>query len=291
MNIENYLKDWKKKVDDKLNEHLPSEEEYPPLLHKAMRHTVLAGGKRIRSILMLTAYSISGGHNFDEIMPVSSAIELIHAYSLIHDDLPAMDNDDYRRGLPSSHKKFGEDIAILAGDALFSHAFYIIAHSNIKPVLKEKVLKNLTETIGDKGIIGGQTEDVLFEESNKSPKLLRYIHSHKTASFFSAVCELGTILAETSEDKILAARKGGLLMGMAFQIQDDILDVEGKKEEMGKEVRKDNNKLTYPSVYGTGFSKIIARKYSSLALKQLKVLNPKDKTFENILNLLTTRKN
>jgi len=291
MNIENYLKDWKKKVDDKLNEHLPSKEEYPPLLHKAMRYTVLAGGKRIRSILMLTAYSISGGYDFDEIMPVSSAIELIHAYSLIHDDLPAMDNDDYRRGLPSSHKKFGEDIAILAGDALFSHAFYIIAHSNIKPVLKEKVLKNLTETIGDKGIIGGQTEDVLFEESNKSPKLLRYIHSHKTASFFSAVCELGTILAETSEDKILAARKGGLLMGMAFQIQDDILDVEGKKEEMGKEVRKDNNKLTYPSVYGTGFSKIIARKYSSLALKQLKVLNPKDKTFENILNLLTTRKN
>ena len=291
MNIKNYLKDWKKKIDDKLNEHLPTEEEYPPLLHKAMRYTVLAGGKRIRSILMVTAYSLSGGRNFDEIMPVSSAIELIHAYSLIHDDLPAMDNDDYRRGILSSHKKFGEDIAILAGDALFSHAFYIIAHSNLKPVLKEKVLKTLTETIGDKGIIGGQIEDVLFDRSNKSPKLLRYIHSHKTASFFSAVCEIGTILAEAGEDKILAARKGGLLMGMAFQIQDDILDVEGKKEEMGKEVRKDNNKLTYPSVYGTDFSKIIAKKYSSLALKQLKALDPKDETFENILNCLTVRKN
>jgi len=291
MNIENYLKNWKKRVDEKLNEHLPSEEEYPPLLHKAMRYTVLAGGKRIRPILMLTAYSLSGGHNFDEIMPVSSAIELIHAYSLIHDDLPAMDDDDYRRGILSSHKKFGEDIAILAGDALFSHAFYIIAHSHLKPILKERVLKTLTTTIGNKGIIGGQTEDVLFDSSNKSPKLLRYIHSHKTASFFSASCEIGTILAEAKEDQILAARKGGLLMGMAFQIQDDILDVEGKKEEMGKEVRKDNNKLTYPSIYGTDFSKIIAKKYSSLALKQLKILEPKDETFGNILNFLIARKN
>ena len=291
MNIESYLKNWKKKVDEKINEHLPPEEEYPPLLHKAMRYTVLAGGKRIRSILMLTAYSLTGGDNFDEIMPVSSAIELIHAYSLIHDDLPAMDNDDYRRGILSSHKKFGEDIAILAGDALFSHAFYIISHSKLSPILKERVLKTLTETIGNKGIIGGQTEDVLFDISNKSPKLLRYIHSHKTASFFSASCEIGTILAEAEEDKILAARKGGLLMGMAFQIQDDILDVEGKKEEMGKETGKDNNKLTYPLIYGTDFSKIIAKKYSSLALKELQILHPKDETFKNIINLLTGRKN
>jgi geranylgeranyl diphosphate synthase, type II len=290
MNIENYLKNWKKKVDDKLDEHLPSKEEYPSLLHKAMRYTVLAGGKRIRSILMLTAYSLSGGRDFDGIMPVSSAIELIHAYSLIHDDLPAMDDDNYRRGILSSHKKFGEDIAILAGDALFSHAFYIIAHSNLKPILKEKVLKTLTTNIGNKGIIGGQTEDVLFDSSNKSPKLLRYIHSHKTASFFSASCEIGTILAEADEEKILAARKGGLLMGMAFQIQDDILDVEGKKEEMGKEARKDNNKLTYPSIYGTDFSKVIAEKYSSLALKQLKKLKPQDKTFEEITNFLMVRK-
>jgi len=153
------------------------------------------------------------------------------------------------------------------------------------------VLKVLTTTIGNKGIIGGQTEDVLSDSSNKTPKLLRYIHSHKTASFFSAVCEIGAILAETTEDKILASRKGGLLMGMAFQIQDDILDVEGKKEEMGKEVRKDNNKLTYPLVYGIDFSKIIAKKYSSLALKQLNILKPNDKTFENLLNFLLARKN
>ncbi len=291
MDIENYLKDWKKKVDNKLNEHLPSEEEYPPLLHKAMRYSVLAGGKRIRAILMITTYSLSGGKNFDEIMPVSSAIEFIHSYSLIHDDLPAMDNDDYRRGILSSHKKFGEDIAILAGDALFSHAFYIISHSNIRADLKEETLRVLTQAIGNKGIIGGQIEDVVSDSSEKNPKLLRYIHSHKTASFFSAACEIGAILAEANKKKILASRRGGLLIGMAFQIQDDILDVEGKKEEMGKEVKKDKNKLTYPSVYGIDFSRKIAKKYSMLALNQLSVLSGKDKIFEDLLNFLLGRRN
>ncbi|MBN1693914.1 polyprenyl synthetase family protein [candidate division WOR-3 bacterium] len=291
MNIENYLKDWKKKVDDKLNEHLPSEEEYPPLLHKAMRYSVLAGGKRIRAILMITTYSLSGGKHFDEIMPVSSAIEFIHSYSLIHDDLPAMDNDDYRRGILSSHKKFGEDIAILAGDALFSHAFYMISHSNIRADLKEETLRVLTRAIGNKGIIGGQIEDVISDSGEKNPKLLRYIHSHKTASFFSAVCEIGTILADANKEKISASRKGGLLIGMAFQIQDDILDVEGKKEEMGKEVKKDKNKLTYPSVYGIDFSRKIAKKYSMLALKQLNVISGNDKIFEDLLDFLLGRRN
>jgi len=291
MNIENYLKDWKKKIDDKLSEHLPSEEEYPQLLHKAMRYSVLSGGKRIRAILMITAYSFSGGNKFDEIMPVSSAIELIHSYSLIHDDLPSMDDDDYRRGGLSCHKKFGEGIAILAGDALFSHAFYLISHSNIKADLKEKILKVLTEAIGNQGIIGGQIEDILSDSNRKEPKLLRYIHSHKTASFFSAVCEIGAILAGASKDKILASRKGGLFIGMAFQIQDDVLDVEGKKEELGKEVKKDNDKLTYPLVYGVDFSKRIAKKYSMLALKHLSILKDNDGIFENLLNYLLGRRN
>ena len=291
MDIENYLQTWKKKVDNKLDEYLPREEEYPSLLHKAMRYSVLAGGKRIRAILMLTTYSLLGGEDFDLIMPVSAAIEFIHSYSLIHDDLPAMDDDDYRRGNLSSHKKFGEDIAILAGDALFSHAFYVISHSNIRTDLKEKTLQVLTEAIGNKGIIGGQIEDVISSSESKDPKLLRYIHSHKTASFFSAASEIGAILAEAPERKILASRKGGLLIGMAFQIQDDILDVEGKKEEMGKEVKKDKDKLTYPSVYGVDFSKKAAEKYSGLALKQLSILGAENKIFEDLLNFLLGRKN
>jgi len=291
MNIENYLATWKKKVDDKLNEHLPSEDEYPQLLHKAMRYSVLSGGKRIRAILMITTYSLAGGRQLDEIMPVSSAIEFIHSYSLIHDDLPAMDDDDYRRGALSCHKKFGEGIAILAGDALFSHAFYLISHSDIAAELKEKTLKVLTEAIGNRGIIGGQIEDVLSDSNKKNPKLLRYIHSHKTASFFSAVCEIGTILAKAPTEKVLASRKGGLSIGMAFQIQDDILDVEGKKEEMGKEVKKDNDKLTYPLIYGVGFSRKIAEKYSMLALKQFDILNDKDGILEGLLKYLLGRRN
>jgi geranylgeranyl diphosphate synthase type II len=291
VDIENYLKTWKKKVDSKLDEYLPREEDYPSLLHKAMRYSVLAGGKRIRAILMITTYSLSGGNKFDLIMPVSAAIEFIHSYSLIHDDLPAMDDDDYRRGILSSHKKFGEDIAILAGDALFSHAFYVIAHSKLSADLKERTLKVLTEAIGNKGIIGGQIEDVISSSDSKDPKLLRYIHSHKTASFFSASCEIGAILAEAPPKKILASRKGGLLIGMAFQIQDDILDVEGKKEEMGKEVKKDKNKLTYPSVYGVDFSRKIARKYSILALKQLSNLDAENKISESLLDFLLGRKN
>ncbi len=291
MNIENYLTTWKKKVDDKLNEYLPSEDEYPQLLHKAMRYSVLSGGKRIRAILMITTYSLSGGRKLDDIMPVSSAVEFIHSYSLIHDDLPAMDDDDYRRGVLSCHKKFGEAIAILAGDALFSHAFYLISHSDIEAGLKEKTFKALTEAIGNRGIIGGQVEDVLSDSNRKDPKLLRYIHSHKTASFFSAVCEMGAILAEAPMDKILASRRGGLLLGMAFQIQDDILDVEGKKEEMGKEVEKDKDKLTYPLVYGIDFSKTIAKRYSMLALRELSVFDDKDKIFEELLNFLLGRRN
>ncbi|MEJ2567983.1 MAG: polyprenyl synthetase family protein [candidate division WOR-3 bacterium] len=291
MNIENYLTTWKKKVDDKLNEHLPSEDEYPQLLHKAMRYSVLSGGKRIRAILMMTTYSLSGGRKLDEIMPVSSAIEFIHSYSLIHDDLPAMDDDDYRRGVLSCHKKFGEGIAILAGDALFSHAFYTISHSYIAAELKEKTLKVLTEAIGNGGIIGGQIEDILSDSNTKDPKLLRYIHSHKTASFFSAVCEMGAILAEAPMEKVLASRKGGLFIGMAFQIQDDILDVEGEKEEMGKEAEKDKDKLTYPLIYGVEFSRKIAKKYSSLALKQFNILNDKDGILEDLIKYLLGRRN
>ncbi len=291
MNIENYLATWKKKVDYKLNEHLPSEDEYPQLLHKAMRYSVLSGGKRIRAILLMTTYSLLGGDKLDEIMPVSSAIEFIHSYSLIHDDLPAMDDDDYRRGVLSCHKKFGEGIAILAGDALFSHAFYMISHSDIKAELKERTMKVLTEAIGNRGIIGGQIEDVLSDSNIRDVKLLRYIHSHKTASFFSAVCEMGAILAEAPREKVMASRKGGLLLGMAFQIQDDILDVEGKKEEMGKEADKDKYKLTYPLIYGVEFSRRIAKRYSTLALGQLSILNDEDGIFENLLNYLLSRRN
>jgi len=289
MNIKNYLEQWKKKIDEKLLEYLPTETTYPPTLSKAMRYTVIAGGKRIRPILLITTYNLCGGKDINNIFPVACALEFIHSYSLIHDDLPAIDNDDFRRGIPTSHKKFGEDIAILAGDALFSHTFYIIANSNINPEIKDKILKVLTYAVGNQGIIGGQVKDVESNSNIRDPKLLRYIHSHKTALFFSAACEIGGILAGVDKEKLISLKKGGLFLGMTFQIIDDILDVEGEKEDVGKDVRSDENKLTYPSLYGMEFSKKIARKYSELSIKKFESINDKNNIIKNITLVLLNR--
>lgn len=289
MNIKNYLAQWKKKIDEKLLEYLPTETTYPPTLSKAMRYTVIADGKRIRPILLITTYNLCGGKNINNIFPVACALEFIHSYSLIHDDLPAIDNDNFRRGIPTSHKKFGEDIAILAGDALFSHTFYTIAQSSISTEVKDKILKVLTFAVGNQGIIGGQVKDVESNSDIKNPKLLRYIHSHKTACFFSVSCEIGGILAGADKEKLILLKKGGLFLGMTFQIIDDILDIEGKKEEIGKDIKSDENKLTYPSLYGIEFSKKIARKYSELSIKKFELIDDKNNIIKNIILMLLNR--
>jgi len=289
MNIQKYLAEWKKKIDEKLLEYLPSEDTYPPTLSKAMRYTVLAGGKRIRPILLITIYQLCGGKDLNKIFPVACALEFIHSYSLIHDDLPAIDNDDYRRGILSSHKKFGENIAILAGDALFSHNFRIVVESSIDPKEKEKILKVLTFFVGNRGIIGGQVKDVESNTNMKDPKLLRYIHSHKTAFFFSAACEIGGILACVDKDKLISLRMGGLYLGMTFQIIDDILDVEGRRDELGKDIKSDENKLTYPAQYGLKFSKKIAKKYSELSIKEFKMVDDGSEVMKNMVLFLLER--
>lgn len=289
MNIQKYLAEWKKKIDEKLLEYLPSEDTYPPTLSKAMRYTVLAGGKRIRPILLITIYQLCGGKDLNKIFPVACALEFIHSYSLIHDDLPAIDNDDYRRGILSSHKKFGENIAILAGDALFSHNFRIVVESSIDPKEKEKILKVLTFFVGNRGIIGGQVKDVESNTNMKDPKLLRYIHSHKTAFFFSAACEIGGILACVDKDKLISLRMGGLYLGMTFQIIDDILDVEGRRDELGKDIKSDEDKLTYPAQYGLKFSKKIAKKYSELSIKEFEMVDDGSKVMKNMVLFLLGR--
>ncbi|MBA7614800.1 Farnesyl diphosphate synthase [subsurface metagenome] len=289
MNIQKYLAEWKKKIDEKLLEYLPSEDTYPPTLSKAMRYTVLAGGKRIRPILLITIYQLCGGKDLNKIFPVACALEFIHSYSLIHDDLPAIDNDDYRRGILSSHKKFGENIAILAGDALFSHNFRIVVESSIDPKEKEKILKVLTFFVGNRGIIGGQVKDVESNTNMKDPKLLRYIHSHKTAFFFSAACEIGGILACVDKDKLISLRMGGLYLGMTFQIIDDILDIEGKRDELGKDIKSDEDKLTYPAQYGLKFSKKIAKKYSELSIKEFEMVDDGSKVMKNMVLFLLGR--
>jgi len=265
LKMEKLIKELQEKIDYYLNLYMPKEDEFPPELHKAMRYCLFSGGKRLRPALLLLSYEVCDGGKFEDVMPFACAVELIHTYSLIHDDLPAMDNDDYRRGKLTTHKVFGEAIAILSGDALFSYSFNLITKTNKKPEIILKGIEILTDAIGNYGIIGGQTMDILMKGKTPSPKILRYIHSHKTAFFISSCCEIGGILAEGKSKDIENLKKGGFYLGMAFQIADDLLDVYGDEEKVGKKLKKDIEKITYPNVYGVKLSQKMLSKYTELA--------------------------
>jgi len=268
------LKELKKVVDKYLDQFLPEKSTFPSIIYQAMRYSIFAGGKRIRPILLILSYDACGGQNREKIMGIACALEMIHTYSLIHDDLPSMDNDDLRRGKPTLHKVFGEALAILAGDALFSRAFYTIAHSDIPKDTLNQAERVLTNAISDTGIVGGQVVDIEIAMQKKKtlPKILRYIHSHKTATFISASCEIGGILANTNSSNRLHLRNGGLALGMAFQILDDVLDVIGDEKIVGKNLRTDENKITYPQLYGIEESKRRVKKYTDLAIKEFSAL-------------------
>lgn len=291
MDIKEYLKKEKERIDRYLEKYLPPEEAYPSIIHKAMRYSVFAGGKRLRPILLLTAYRAVGGENEEDIMPFACSLELIHTYSLIHDDLPAIDNDDLRRGKPTSHKVFGEAIAILAGDALFSFAFELMLKTRVPPGILRRAMEVLTSAIGTSGIIGGQVMDVEGEKLEPNPRLLRYIHSHKTGAFISASVEIGGILGRGKKKEIEALRKGGGYMGMAFQIVDDILDVVGDEKKMGKKINKDadTGKITYPSVYGLSGARKRAEKYTHLAINSFNRLGKRGKILVDIARYIFER--
>ncbi len=263
--MKTFLNELQEKIDYSLNKYLPPENEFPKELHKAMRYCLFLGGKRVRPAIFILSYEACGGKDIEDILPFACAIELIHTYSLIHDDLPSMDNDDFRRGKLTTHKVFGEAIAILSGDALFSYAFHLITKTKKKPELILKGINRLTEAIGNYGIIGGQTMDILMKGKTPSPKILRYIHSHKTALFISSCCEIGGILAEGDNEEIENLKKGGFYLGMAFQIADDLLDVYGDEKTVGKRLKKDIDKVTYPNVYGVTLSQKMLSGYSKKA--------------------------
>ncbi len=291
MDIREYLKKEKEKIDRYLEKYLPPEGAYPSIIHKAMRYSVFAGGKRLRPILLLTAYRAVGGKKEEDVMPFACSLELIHTYSLIHDDLPAIDNDDMRRGKPTSHKVFGEAIAILAGDALFSFAFELMLKTRVPPGVLRKAMEVLTRAIGTSGIIGGQVMDIEGEKLEPDPRLLRYIHSHKTGAFISAAVEIGGILGRGKKKEIEALRKGGGYMGMAFQIVDDILDVVGDEKKVGKKTQKDasSGKITYPAVYGLDGARRRAERYTHLAINSFERLGKKGKVLVEIAKFLFER--
>jgi len=257
--MEHYLSQKQRLVNQALSKHLPPASTFPPLIHKAMRYSVLNGGKRLRAIMALMTGELFGTPS-SRIMPYACALEMIHAYSLIHDDLPAMDNDDLRRGKPTSHKVFGEAMAILAGDALLTYAFQIIADKIQNNSVAPKLVSELSHAAGSVGMVGGQVLDIQNENktrhTSKSPLnrgvLLREMHLRKTAAMIVASCRGGAIISGASNKQLSAITAYAGNFGLAFQIVDDILDISGSKAQLGKTPGKDAklHKLTYPALKG-----------------------------------------
>jgi geranylgeranyl diphosphate synthase, type II len=262
--IQRYLQEQKTLVDNALARYLPSEEQYPPVIFQAMRYSVFAGGKRVRPILAIAAAEAVGA-TAETVLPLACALECIHTYSLIHDDLPALDNDDYRRGRLTSHKVFGEANAILAGDALLTFAFELMSDRRQWPSwAPERVLQVVHEVacaIGPFGMIGGQVVDLQMEKQEVELPTLQYIHAHKTGALLRASVRSGAVGGGGSPAEVEALTHYGTHVGLAFQIMDDILDVRGDEQRMGKALRKDDErqKATYPRVVGLAESETRAR--------------------------------
>jgi geranylgeranyl diphosphate synthase type II len=273
-----YLKERRALVDEALDRALPPEDAPPPRVHQAMRYSVMAGGKRLRPILVIAGAEAVGG-GADLVMPTACALELIHTYSLIHDDLPAMDDDDFRRGRPTSHKVFGEALAILAGDALLTHAFRLIADNAARvadPRVICDVVREVAVAAGTEGMVGGQVVDIESEGRAVSAATLDFIHLRKTAALIRASLAVGAMLAGARPEALAAITTAGERLGLAFQIVDDILDVEGNLEELGKTAGSDERKqkATYPALHGIEASRRRAHMLIQDAKSALAPLGP-----------------
>jgi geranylgeranyl diphosphate synthase type II len=294
MNIEEYLRNQKALVDRQLEELLPQESAYPPKIHQAMRYSLFCGGKRIRPILCLAACEAVGG-NSETALPVACAIELVHTYSLVHDDLPAMDNDDMRRGKPTSHKVYGEAIAILAGDALLTSVFYVLSHNSRRAGVDSEIILQVIEEIsqaaGTMGMIGGQVVDLESENQAVELPQLEYIHTHKTGALIRCAVVCGAILGGASANQMKNIRSYGEIIGLAFQIVDDILDIRGEEEKLGKNIGSDlaQKKATYPAHLGLAESVNRARSLLKAALSQLQTLDLRADPLREIARFVVNR--
>jgi geranylgeranyl diphosphate synthase type II len=277
--LDAYLAERRRHVDEALAAVLPADDTPPSSVHQAMRYSVMAGGKRLRPILVIGGAEAVGGQA-ESVMPAACALELIHTYSLIHDDLPAMDDDDYRRGRLTNHKVFGEAIAILAGDALLTYAFRLLAENAVRVAgdasLVRDVVVEVVDAAGTAGMVGGQVVDIESEGKTVSPETLEYIHLHKTAALIRASLRVGALLAGARGDRLATIGAAGQILGLAFQIVDDILDVEGTLAELGKTAGSDERKgkATYPAVHGIEASRAQARALIGQAKEQLRRLGP-----------------
>jgi len=279
-------------VDTALEHLMPGEDAQPPSIHRAMRYSVQAGGKRVRPILCLESARIFSA-DLTPVLPVACALEFIHTYSLIHDDLPALDNDDLRRGKPTCHKKFGEATAILAGDALLTLAFETLANAPIEPARRVAILSHVAASAGTvNGMVGGQVADLEAEGRAIEPAELEYIHRSKTAALIRASIVAGAIAGGADDENVTRLKRYGETIGWAFQVVDDILDVEESSAALGKTAGKDaaQKKATYPAFYGLEKSRQFATELESRAMAELAPYGKRAARLQELAELIVHRR-
>ena len=295
ISIKEQLPKKTEQIEKRIYPFLPEEKGLQKTVLAAMNYSVRAGGKRIRPMLMQETYTMFGGQDASVIEPFMAAIEMIHTYSLIHDDLPALDNDELRRGLPTAHVKFGEDMAILAGDALLNYAFETAAkafNGTSRDIQTAKALQVLARKPGIYGMIGGQTVDVETEHKEISFETLMYIHNNKTAALIEAAMMIGAILAGASKEEVLVIEKIANKVGIAVHIEDDILDVVSTSEELGKPIGSDekNGKNTYVLFKGIKQARADAEQYTKEALQLFDKLEYQNTFLRELLLYLIRRR-
>lgn len=292
--FKHYLAERVKLVDAALDDYLPVADRLPSDLHASMRYSVFAGGKRIRPVLLLAACDAVGGDS-SKALPAACAIEMIHSYSLIHDDLPAMDDDDFRRGQPTNHKVYGEATAILAGDALLTEAFILLSNRNVWEGIAaescQEVIHLLAKNSGSRGMVGGQVVDMDSEDKAIDLPTLEYIHTHKTGALILASIESGAIIGGASAAQRSALRRYGEAAGLAFQVADDILDIVADQSELGKDVGSDQQrgKATYPALLGLAGARQRARDLRNVALSALDIFDDSAQPLRDIASYIVDR--
>jgi geranylgeranyl diphosphate synthase type II len=289
--LQDFLASCTKTVNQALSKFLPSEKTRPATIHKAMRYSLFAGGKRMRPALCLAAAQACGGREVSA-LPLACAVECVHTYSLIHDDLPAMDNDDYRRGKPTNHKVFGDGIAVLAGDALLTQAFEIAAQAKGWPRYPHRtIILELAKASGSLQLVAGQVADLEGEGKKISADELRYIHERKTSALLCCSVRLGGMSANCTSTQLKALTDFGYHVGLAFQVIDDILDVTQTSEQLGKTAGKDTaaQKATYPAIVGLEKSRKIAEQLTAKAFAALKPFKGRAVALEALAEFLLKR--
>ena len=280
-------------ADGALERLLPPAAEHPAIIHRAMRHSVLAGGKRLRPILAMEGARLIARALPDGVEELGAAVEMLHTYSLIHDDLPALDNDDLRRGQPTCHKAFGEAMAVLAGDALQTRAYEVLSRMRCAPQRRVRIIEEIARATGTiEGMIGGQVMDLQAEHTRADVQTLEYIHRSKTAALITASIVSGGIYSGASKEEVDKLRRFGRAVGVAFQIADDVLDVTQSSEQLGKTAGKDvaSQKATYPALFGIEESLRKADELVESGCRALDSFGPRAETLKTLARFLVERK-